>query len=66
VRGLLRAKVLLATSGQQWTVPIGGGFGRVFKVGDQPVNAQIAGYYNSSEGTEAGDLRPATEREIRI
>ena len=36
----------LAASGQQWTVPIGGGFGRVFRVGDQPVNASIAGYYN--------------------
>ena len=36
----------LAASGQQWTVPIGGGFGRVFKIGDQPVNASIAGYYN--------------------
>ena len=29
----------LAASGEQWTVPVGGGFGRVFKVGDQPVNA---------------------------
>ncbi len=26
----------LAESGQRWTVPIGGGIGRVFKVGDQP------------------------------
>ena len=31
----------LAASGQQWTVPVGGGFGRVFRVGDQPVNASI-------------------------
>ena len=31
----------LAAPGQQWTVPIGGGFGRVFKVGEQPLNAQI-------------------------
>lgn len=36
----------LAAPGQQWTVPIGGGFGRVFKLGDQPVSASIAGYYN--------------------
>jgi len=49
----------LAASGQQWTVPIGGGFGRVFKVGDQPVNAQIAGYYNAIRptGTPAWQLR---------
>ena len=29
----------LAASGEKWTVPVGGGFGRVFRVGDQPVNA---------------------------
>ena len=49
----------LAASGQQWTVPVGGGFGRVFRVGDQPVNAQIAGYYNAIRptGTPAWQLR---------
>ena len=26
----------LAAPGQEWTVPIGGGFGRVFSIGDQP------------------------------
>jgi hypothetical protein len=36
----------LAAPGQQWTVPIGGGFGRIFKLGDQPVSANIAAYYN--------------------
>ena len=35
-----------ATSGQQWTVPLGGGIGRVFKIGHQPVNAQLAFYDN--------------------
>ena len=45
----------LAAPGQQWTVPIGGGFGRVFKVGDQPVNASIAGYYNAINPTGAPD-----------
>ena len=49
----------LAASGQQWTVPIGGGFGRVFRVGDQPVNASIAGYYNAIRpaGTADWQLR---------
>ena len=37
----------LAASGERWTVPVGGGFGRVFRVGDQPVNASIAAYYNA-------------------
>jgi opacity protein-like surface antigen len=45
----------LATSGQQWTVPIGGGFGRVFRVGDQPVNASISGYYNAIRPTGTSD-----------
>ena len=36
-----------APSGQKWTVPIGGGFGRVFKIDDQAFNASIAGYYNA-------------------
>jgi len=45
----------LAAPGQQWTVPVGGGFGRVFKVGDQPMNAQIAAYYNALHPSGAGD-----------
>ena len=45
----------LAASGQQWTVPIGGGVGRVFKVGDQPVNAQVAAYYNAVRPTGTSD-----------
>jgi opacity protein-like surface antigen len=36
----------LAAPGQQWVVPIGGGFGRVFKIGDQPVSAYVSSYYN--------------------
>ncbi|HXT06325.1 MAG TPA: hypothetical protein VN715_05245 [Roseiarcus sp.] len=27
-------------------MPLGGGGGRVFKLGDQPVNASLSGYYN--------------------
>ena len=35
-----------ADTGNRWTVPIGGGFGRIFKIGHQPINANIAAYYN--------------------
>jgi hypothetical protein len=45
----------LAAPGQQWTVPIGGGFGRVFKIGDQPVNAQIQAFYNVAHPTGTAD-----------
>jgi len=36
-------------------VPIGGGIGRVFRVGDQPVSASIAGYYNAIRPTGTAD-----------
>lgn len=35
-----------ADSGQQWTVPIGGGIGHIFHFGRLPVNAQVGAYYN--------------------
>ena len=35
-----------AAPGQQWIVPVGGGLGRVFKVGDQPISAAVQGFYN--------------------
>ena len=44
-----------ASSGQQWTVPIGGGIGRIFRIGGQAFNAQVAGYYNIVHPDEAGD-----------
>jgi hypothetical protein len=33
-------------SDNTWTVPFGGGIGRVFRIGKQPLNAQISAYYN--------------------
>jgi hypothetical protein len=33
-----------APSGNRWTVPVGGGFGKIFKVGDQPMNAQLQAF----------------------
>jgi hypothetical protein len=49
----------LAPSDQRWTVPLGGGFGRIFKIGEQPVSANIAGYYNvvHPTGTSNWQLR---------
>lgn len=35
-----------AASGQKWTVPLGGGIGKIFQVGKLPVNDQIGAYYN--------------------
>ena len=35
-----------ADSSQQWTVPIGGGVGKIFHLGKLPVNTQLSAYYN--------------------
>ena len=35
-----------ADSGDQWTVPLGGGIGQIMKWGDTPVNLQASAYYN--------------------
>jgi len=35
-----------ASSDNAWTVPLGGGIGKIFTVGKQPLNASIQGYYN--------------------
>ena len=35
-----------ADSGQRWTVPIGGGIGKIFHFGKLPVNTSLSAYYN--------------------
>jgi hypothetical protein len=35
-----------ADSGEQWTVPLGGGVGKIFHLGKLPVNTQLSAYYN--------------------
>jgi hypothetical protein len=35
-----------APSGQKWTVPVGGGFGRVFKISGQAYSASMQAFYN--------------------
>jgi hypothetical protein len=35
-----------ASSGNKWTVPFGGGVGRVFRLGKQAINSNIGAFYN--------------------
>jgi len=35
-----------AESSQRWTVPVGGGVGKIFHLGRLPVNTQLSAYYN--------------------
>ena len=44
-----------APSGDRWTVPIGGGIGKVTKIGKQPVNIKLAAYYNLEHPRNAPD-----------
>lgn len=43
-----------ANSGNEWTVPLGGGVGRIFKLGKQHLNAQVNGYYNVEKPNNIG------------
>jgi hypothetical protein len=38
----------------EWTIPVGGGFGRVFRMGRQPVNAQVQAFYNVEKPDDHG------------
>lgn len=44
-----------APSSQTWTVPLGGGVGRVYKIGKQAVNNRIEFYYNIEKPDSAPD-----------
>lgn len=43
-------------SAEKWTLPIGGGFGRVFNIGRQPVNAQTQFFWNAIAPEGAADF----------
>ena len=44
-----------ADSDNRWTVPFGGGVGKIFKIGKQPVNGQVSAYYNVEKPENAAD-----------
>ena len=44
-----------ADSSQQWTVPVGGGVGKIFHFGKLPVNTQISAYYNVVTPNDGAD-----------
>ena len=35
-----------AAGDHRWTVPLGGGVGKIFRIGNQPINAQLSLYNN--------------------
>ena len=44
-----------APSSERWVVPVGGGAGRIFKIGRQPVNLNLQAYYNVERPDTAPD-----------
>ncbi|MFW2440384.1 MAG: neuromedin U [Arenicellales bacterium] len=44
-----------ADSGNRWTIPLGGGAGRVFKIGNQAINSRLEAYYNVERPEGAPD-----------
>ena len=42
-----------ADGGNKWTVPVGGGVGKIFHLGKLPVNTQLSAYYNAIRPDDA-------------
>ena len=40
---------------EKWTVPVGGGIGKIFHLGKLPVNTQVSAYYNVVRPDDAAD-----------
>jgi hypothetical protein len=40
----------------QWTIPLGGGIGRIFSLGGQPMSLALEGYGNVAGPPQAGDF----------
>jgi len=44
-----------AESGNKWTVPLGGGVGKIWRIGKLPVNTQLQAFYNVEKPDLAAD-----------
>lgn len=44
-----------ARDNNKWTIPIGGGFGKLFTIGNLPINSRIEAYYNIERPDGAPD-----------
>jgi hypothetical protein len=51
-----------ATPSNHWTVPLGGGIGRLFKIGKQPVNARIQALHNAARP----DFGPSWQLQVQV
>jgi hypothetical protein len=44
-----------APSGDKWTVPVGGGVGKLFKLDKLPINTSLQAYYNAERPQNTAD-----------
>jgi hypothetical protein len=44
-----------AEAGRRWVVPVGGGFGKVFTLGRQPMALETQAFYNLERGADVGN-----------
>ena len=42
-----------ARASDQWTVPVGGGVGKIFRLGKLPINTSLDAYYNADRPKDA-------------
>jgi hypothetical protein len=45
-----------ASGGNAWTVPVGGGVGKIFSIGSQNINTRLTLYYNAARPEGAADF----------
>ena len=55
-----------AADGRTWIVPFGGGGGKVFKIGKQPINAQAQAFYNAVTPKDNEGDRVGPEWSLRL
>ena len=55
-----------APSGDALTIPVGGGFGKLFKVGDQAMNARAEAYYNVERPRECARMDYWIHRSVAV
>ena len=55
-----------AAAGQKWIVPFGGGGGKVFKIGKQPINASVQAFYNAVTPKDEEGNRIGPEWSLRL
>jgi hypothetical protein len=54
----------IAPGSKQWTVPLGGGVGKIVRWGRLPVNLQLAGYYDVARPTEGPNWQIRTQIQL--